>query len=186
MSLIRLDDEDRALELLLKRAKIISKVPGLKKEIAGNPDAVAAIMISNQQYGLGITIPAINMAFDWIEGTASPSALFYTAVGKIHGYYITPKERTREKAVAHVRHPSDPHDEPFDVEFGTAEAIDAHRLDEWVETRVETGRKYRDGNPVLERMVCTVTTNGVPVPLESLPVWAQELVDAGQVKRFDA
>ena len=173
----------------MRRARLFARVPGLKAEIRDNPEAVAGIMLSLQGYGLAVTLPAINASFDWIEGRAEPTAMFYQALAHHHGYRIDPRISTAELAVAHITRPSDPHDVPAQVSFTLDDAIRAHRLDEWVEVwRSHIGD---DGKKRNYKTVVTVAVNGEPVAelvdSHGQPVpEAAALRDSGQVKRFDA
>lgn len=169
-------DDERALAHLMARARIISKMPGLKKELIGNPDAVAAVMISLEGYGLPTTAQGINTAFDWIEGKAEMSAQTYQALAHKNGYDIIPLVRTAERAVARVERAGRP---PIDVEFTLDDARRAHRLDEWVEEwKQENGSWRKKGSMV-------VRVDGEPVN-QPWPDWAARLVQAGRVKRYDA
>ena len=184
-----LDADERSFELLMRRARLFAHIPGLKKEIQGDAEAVAGIMLSLQGYGLAVTLPSINSSFDWIEGRAEPSALLYQALARHHGYYLEPRIRTAELAVVHVSRPSDPHDVPAQVSFTLDDAVRAHRLDEWVEVwRSHIGDDGRKRN---HKIVVTVAVNGQPVADlvdshgQAVPE-AAALRDSGQVKRFDA
>lgn len=169
-------DDERALAHLMARARIISKMPGLKKELAGNADAVAAVMISLEGYGLPTTAQGINTAFDWIEGKAEMSAQTYQALAHKNGYDIIPVVRTAERAVARVERAGRP---PIEVEFTLDDARRAHRLDEWVEEwKQENGGWKKKGSLV-------VRIDGDPVN-EPWPDWAARLVHAGRIKRYDA
>jgi hypothetical protein len=170
-------DDQRALDRLMARARIIAAMPGLKKEIAGDAHAVGAIMLSLDAYGLPATIPGINDAFDWIEGRAAPSAHLYQGLAYHNGYSIVPVERTAERAVARIENPFGA--PATTVEFTIEMAADAHRLDEWVEKWNQTDR----GKSYPTKLV--VRVNGQRVN-EPWPDWATALVDSGQVKRFDA
>jgi hypothetical protein len=171
-------EAEREYERMMIRARTYTKVAGLKKEIATNPDAVVAIMWTLTDYGLQPTIPAVNMAFDWIEGRAEPSAMLYVAVARQHGYQVEPVVRTNEKAVARVSSLRVANFRPIEVEFTLKDAADSHRLDEWVERWQES----RQGRNYPQRQV--VMVNGRPV--ENLPDWAANLMNSGQVKRYDA
>jgi hypothetical protein len=174
---------DREFARMMAEARLFAKMPGLKKEIAGNPDAVAGIALSLRAYGMAVTLPAINSAFDWIEGRAEPSALFYQALAFHNGYKIRPVERTAERAVALIVAPDG---EETTIEFTTEDAINAHRLDEWVEDYVDTGEKYRDsGRPVKKKVVVAISVDGNPVA--DLPEWAEaKRTVQAEVKRYDA
>jgi hypothetical protein len=179
-----LDDADRDFERVMAQARMIAKVPGLKKEIQGQADAVAGIALQLKAYGLPVTIPGINMAFDWIEGRAEPSSMFFSAVARQNGYRVWPIERSSEKAVAQI---TSPDGDSLQVTFALADAIAAHRLDEWVEDYVATGDHYQDsGKAVRRKVVRTVRVNGEPVDGDLLEEWAIKQLNAGAVKRFDA
>ncbi len=184
-------DDERVFEAIMRRARVFCRVPGLKKEIQGNAEATAGIMLSLQGYGLDITIPGINMAFDWIQGRAEPSAMFYQAVARQHGYILEPRVRTADLAVAHVVDRDG--GSPIEVEFNVSDAIAAHRLDAWVEQwKKVTGRDNKTYN-VPETFVIRVngqplTWQGditVPVP-DPLPEWVEEKIATNQVKVYTA
>lgn len=192
-----LDTEERQFEILMRHARLYAKVPGLKAEIKDNPEAVAGIMLSLQSYGLAVTLPAINMAFDWIQDRAEPSAMFYQAVAMHNGYRIHPRIRTAELAVAVISCPSDPYDEPAQVSYTLAEAIASHRLDAWAERWRTVKAKAKNGNYYDRNIKDTfvVRVNGEPttwngdlqVPLpDPLPEWVVEQIDLLQVRRYDA
>lgn len=199
MSLQRVELEERQLALVEKRAKYFAKIPGLKKEIAGNPDAIVGICLSLEGYGMALTMPNINMAFDWIEGRAEPSALFYQALARHHGYRIRPKQRTADRAVAVL---IEANGDETEVEFTVEDAIRAHRLDAWVEDwhdRLGPDGKpmrYTDSNKVIrvnDKFV--VRVNGEAVTWQGdirvalpdpLPDWVATKLAAGEVKIFTA
>lgn len=169
-------EDDRALDRLMARAKIIAKVPGLRKEIADKPEAVAGIMLSLEGYGLPTTIPGINNSFDWIDGQAVLSAHAYQALAARAGYQIIPVERSSERAVARVRHGND---EPVVVEYTIAEAKASRRLDEWVENWQTT----KDGKKYAVRFVFRVDGEKVHEPW---PEWVEKLIREQRVKRYEA
>jgi hypothetical protein len=170
--------DDRAFDRLMRLANIYAKVPGLKREIADKPEAVAAIMLSLRAYGLAITLPGLNAAFDWIEGRAEPSAQLYQALARAHGCTLTPVVRTAERAVARLSPPDG--GDAIEVEFTLADAVDAGRRDEWVDDWGETrdGKRYKRATWVIRR-------NGQPTEGDP-PAWVAAEVAAGKTKRFDA
>lgn len=175
-------EDERALARLMARARLFASVPGLRKEIAGKPDAVAGIMLSLEGYGIAATLPAINNSFDWIQGQAVLSSQTYQALARMNGYSLVPLERTATRATARIEAVGVP---PVEVTFTIDDAIAAGRLDEWVEQTVRDGQ-WRDGNPrykVVAKFMISV--NGVPNG-EEPPEWVAAEVAAGRVKRFDA
>jgi hypothetical protein len=199
MSLARIELEERELELLTKRAKYLSKVPGLKKEIAGNPDAIVGIALALRGYNLPATISNINNSYDWIQGRASESALLYQQLARMNGYHITPTIRTADLAVATITGGDIP--DPIQVEFTLDDAMRSHRLDAWVEAKVEEvdseGRvqRWRDGNAKTTTHTFVVRVNGeprtwqgditIPVP-DPLPEWVAEQIAIGAVRVYTA
>jgi hypothetical protein len=197
MSLARIDLEERQLDLFVKKAKYLCKVPGLKREIAGNPDAIVGIELGLYGYGLPATISNINNCYDWIQGRATESALFYQQLARLHGYVIIPTIRTADLAVATVT--GKDLDDPIQVEFTLDDAIRSHRLDAWVELvseqRDSEGRiqRWKDGNAKSETETFVVRINGQPrtwqgdiqVDLpDPLPEWVAEKIAAGAVKVY--
>lgn len=181
--------DDRHLARLQAEAAIIAKAPGLKAEIAGKPDAVAAICLSLDAYGFRPTIPAVNMAFDWILGRAEPSTRFYVALARHHGWRLAEKQpTTRDLAVAIATKPGE---EPIERRWTIEDAIESHRLDAWVEdwrTAQQSGKRYA--------VTYVVRINGVaetwygdlrgPLP-DRLPEWVvKALDDPSRIKRYDA
>lgn len=176
-----LADDERYFEAIMRRAKVMARVPGLKPEIIGNAEAVAGIMLSLTGYGLAVTIPGINMAFDWIEGRAEPSALLYQAVARTHGYHIDPRIRTDELAVAHVSGPG-LDGGGIEVEFTLAEAKRAHRLDEWIEHWEQgSDKKWHKVGPNL-----IIAIDGERVAEDPLPDWAEAEIGRRGLKRYEA
>ncbi len=176
-------DDERALAHLMARASVVAKMPGLKEQLAGNTDAVAAVMISLEGYGLPTTAQGINTAFDWIQGRAEMSSQMYQALAHKNGYDIIPLVRTAERAVARVERRGRP---PIEVEFTVADAQRAGRLKEWVES--VTWEKYDYQGQSRNRKITTVFTvsdNGVPSDVD-VPAWAQKEIAAGRIKRYDA
>jgi hypothetical protein len=170
------DPDEAAYNRMMREARVLANVPGLRPEIQGKTDAIAAIMISLQGWGLPITLPGVNMAFDWIEGQATPTTQLYQALARRAGYQLVPVVRTAERAVARiVGNPEG----PVEIEFTLDDAIRAGRLNEWVDLwRKEDGKWHKDATWV-------VRINGEPTEGD-LPGWAKEQVDKGRVKRFDA
>jgi hypothetical protein len=150
-------------------------MPGLKKELAGNPEACAAVMMSLEGYGLPTTAPAVNDSFDWIEGKATLTAQAYQALAHKNGYDIIPVVRNAERAVARIERPGRP---PIEVEFTLDDAKRARRLDEWVERWTQQNGRNR-----CERFVIGVDGQRRNI---DFPDWVKAQISAGQVKRFDA
>ncbi len=172
-------DEDRALARLMGKARIFAKVPGLKSELKDNPEATLAVLLSLEAFGLAPTITGLNL-FDWIEGQPVPSAQLYQGLAALHGYDLTPKVRTAERAVARIDgKPSG----PIEVEFTRAMAARSRRLDEWV----EQWEKDRESGKWRKPATWVVRRDGAPLEDQGdMPTWAAEAVKQGRVKRFDA
>ncbi len=170
-------EDDRAYVRLVRTAKVMSQISGLRKELQDKPDAVLAVCFSLQGYGLAITLPGINNSFDWIEGQLVPTTQLYLALAAMNGYQVVPVVRTAERAVARlVGGPEG----PVDVEFTVADAINARRLDEWVEqwSATREGKRYKAATWVIK-------VNGQPTEGQP-PAWVADEVNNGRVKRYEA
>jgi hypothetical protein len=176
MSLQRFDDDERALNRLMARAKILARMPGLKKELAGSPEAVAAVMLSLQGEGLPVTLRNVNSRYHFIEGQAVDSAAAITALAFRHGYRIEQLVATDELAVVAIHAPSGDRTE---IAYSAADAEAAGHLDEWVEIWTRDGDRNR-------KQTWTVRRNGVTLDDPPWPEWAARAVADGKTKRFDA
>lgn len=170
-------DDERALQRIMARARIIAKMGGLPAELADNPEAVAARMINLEGYGLPITVPGIVNSFDLIQDKLVPTAQMYQALAVQNGYQLVPVERTQERAVARI---SKPGHEPVTVTYTLDDARASGRLDEWVEkwSKSQSGRSYLDARTVIR--VDGENRN------EPWPEWVTDAIAKGKVKRFDA
>jgi hypothetical protein len=174
--LARYDDDERTMARLMSRAEMFASVPGLKKELQGNPRAVAAVMLSLQGEGLALTLRNINDRHHWIEGRATDSAQSVMAFAFRAGYRLEPVVRTAERAVVSITGPDGHRTE---VEFNLADAQRSGHLNEWVEVWTRDQDRNR-------KVTWTVRVNGEDIPDPPWPEWVQKEMAAGRVKRFDA
>jgi hypothetical protein len=170
-------EDDRAYTRLMRQASLFAKMPGLPPAVQDKPEAIAAMMASLNGWGLPITLPGLYL-FDWIEGKAVPSAQLYAALAHRQRYRVEPVVRTAEKAVARVVGPDG---NAVEVEFSLKDAMDAHRLDEWVEQWGEN----RDTHKRFKAATWILRVNGQATEGEP-PGWAKEEEQKGRVKRYDA
>lgn len=176
--LARYEDDERTMARLMARAEVFASVPGLKKELQGNPKAVAAVMLSLQGEGLSLTLRNINDRHHWIEGRATDTAQAVMAFAFRAGYRIEPTVRTAERAVATITGPDGHRTE---VEFTLADAQRSGHLDEWVSVR------YRERGDQYDRTVkWTVKVDGDDITEPPWPEWVVKEVAEGRVRRFDA
>lgn len=169
-------DDQRALNRLMARARIIANVPGLKRDIAGNVDAIAGIMLSLEAYGLPTTITGINSSFDWIEGQATPSAQLYQVLARRAGWELRTLEETDRAVTIEATKPGQ---KPVRVTFKLDQAQASHKLDEWV----EQWQTSQQGKRYATRYIIRVNGEAVNEPW---PDWVKKEVDRGYIKRFDA
>jgi hypothetical protein len=179
-ALALIDLDERAFALLERKAKVFSKVPGLKREIQGNAEAVLGICLSLQGYGLPITLPGVNMAFDWIQGEATPSARLWQVLSKRAGYDLDPVEESPARTAIRITELATGSSAVF--EYTLQNAMDAGRLDEWVEIWRESG----GANSKRYKSTWVIRRNGEPFGPDNVPDWALKEADEGRVKRYDA